>query len=183
MSHKYKFGPGHYPHFSTMTIVGWIDLFSRSNYHEILYDSWTYCIQQKGWKLHAYVIMSNHVHLISSMEEGSLADLMRDMKKYCSKAFIREIKQSGESRREWLLELFSRNVRRGDHQVWQPGNHPIRLDNTFKLRQKLEYIHNNPIKAGLVYVSEEYAPSSAGAYAGESPRVPLSLLEFGFGDG
>src|SRR6185312_6251433 len=80
----------------TFTVVGWIDIFSRQSYRDIFIESLKYCQQNKGLHLHAYVIMTNHVHLIVSVDEGfTVSDFIRDCKKYTSKKILDEIEHSG----------------------------------------------------------------------------------------
>ena len=91
-------------HFITPTVVGWMDIFTRNVYKEIIIESLKYCIQNKGLSLHAYVIMSNHLHLIISAKEGfHLSDILRDFKRHTSKKIINEVlTNSKESRQEWM---------------------------------------------------------------------------------
>jgi len=73
-------------YFLTFTTVQWVDLFSRQIYRDIMIDSFKHCQEKKGFHLHAYVIMSNHLHLIASVEnEVKLSGIVRDMKKFTSK--------------------------------------------------------------------------------------------------
>jgi REP element-mobilizing transposase RayT len=66
-------------HFLTFTVCGWIDLFTRKEYKDILIDSLKYCQKEKGLELNAFVIMSNHVHLIGrATEKNTLSDIVRD---------------------------------------------------------------------------------------------------------
>lgn len=108
MSEKYKVHNPQAVYFITCTIVGWVDLFVRPAYKDIVVNSLKYCIQSKGLKVHAYVIMSSHVHLlVSTVDNVSLPDVIRDFKTFTSKALVHEIKAINESRREWLLNKFS----------------------------------------------------------------------------
>lgn len=81
MSSKYKVGESAIPHFVTFTVVGWIDVFSRERYKELFTESLKYCIEHKGLVLHAWVIMTNHVHLIISSDTNKLEHIVRDIKK------------------------------------------------------------------------------------------------------
>ena len=92
MATRYRFGESQIPHFITCTVVNWIDVFSREQYKEIIIESLKYCIDAKGLEFHAWVIMSNHLHLIvSAKDEEKLADIIRDFKKYTSKQIIKAI--------------------------------------------------------------------------------------------
>jgi len=108
MSGKYKVGEDAIPHFVTFSIVGWVDVFSREQYKELFVESLKYCQQKKGMVLHAWVIMTNHVNLIISSNSNKLQDIVRDLKKYCSKQIIKAIQENNtESRKEWMLNIFS----------------------------------------------------------------------------
>mgnify|MGYP000881306266 FL=1 len=107
MSSKYKVGEDAIPHFVTFTVVGWIDVFSREIYKEKMLESLNFCIQRKGLIVHAWIIMTNHVHLIISSHDNKIADLVRDIKKYTSRQIIDLIAQNPqESRKEWMLNIF-----------------------------------------------------------------------------
>jgi putative transposase len=91
----------------TITIVDWLDIFMRPAYKHIIVDSLNYCIDNKGLQVYCWCLMSNHLHLIASASEGNnLSDILRDFKKFTSKDLIRSIKETPESRRDWLLNLF-----------------------------------------------------------------------------
>ena len=108
MSTKYKFRNPDGCYFVTYAVVGWVDVFTRNVYKDILIESWRYCQQQKGLLIHAYVIMTNHVHMIISRNSTiSLEAIMRDMKKFTSSTILEAIKKEQESRREWMLNIFS----------------------------------------------------------------------------
>ena len=124
MSSKYKVGEDAIAHFVTFAVVGWIDVFSREQYKEIFVNSLQYCQQHKGLTLHAWVIMTNHVHLIISSNTNKIEDIVRDLKKYTSKQIIKAIQENPtESRKEWMLNLFSfagkNNNNNKDHQFWK----------------------------------------------------------------
>ena len=182
MSRKYKFYEKTDLYFVTYTVVSWVDVFTRDIYRKVLLDSWNYCIKNKGLKIYAWCIMTNHVHMIISSEKEELSNIMRDMKSYTSttlKKLIRET--SGESRKKWMLKIFemagNKNKNNNRFQLWQQHNHPILLDSNFLLNQKLDYIHNNPVKAGFVDRPEDYVYSSARDYAGEPGLIKIELIE------
>lgn len=154
------------PHYLTFQIVYWIDLFSRKSYRDIVIDSLQYCNKQKGLDIFAYVIMSNHIHIIARSAVGDLSGAIRDFKKFTSKKTIEGIESKPESRKEWMLRLFKHAAKRqnktGDYQVWTHENHAMELYGNDFIQQKVEYIHNNPIRAGIVKNADDYIYSSAG---------------------
>jgi REP element-mobilizing transposase RayT len=111
MSSKYKVSDSTMPHFVTFTVVGWIDIFSREDYKEIVVNSLNYCIAHKELELHAWVIMTNHIHLIISSKVNNLADIERDIKKYTSKQIIQNIiSNQKESRKNLKFLIDKKNV-------------------------------------------------------------------------
>jgi putative transposase len=169
-------------YYMTFTVVGWIDVFSRQCYRDFVIESFKYCQQHKGMHLHAYVIMTNHVHLIVSADEGfSISNFVRDCKKYTAKQILDDIAANGiESRREWMLHQFeyyaSRHSRNEKYQLWEHDNHFVELSSPAFTQQKIDYIHQNPVRAGLVYRAEDYVYSSASNYAGIDQIIDIDCL-------
>ncbi len=86
MGDKYNIRDNESIYFSTFTVVDWIDVFTRKEYRDLVLENLTYCRLNKGLKLHGYVVMSNHIHLMVSSKEGyDLAGTLRDLKTYLSK--------------------------------------------------------------------------------------------------
>ncbi len=169
MSSKYKVGEDITPHFVTFTVVGWIDVFSRESYKELFIKSLQFCCEHKGLILHAWVIMTNHVHLVISSSSNKLEYLVRDIKKYTSKQIIKAIQENlEESRKVWMLNIFSftghNNNKNKYFQFWKQDYHPIELENDYKLQQRLNYLHENPVRSGLVWEPQHYKYSSAKDY-------------------
>ncbi|WP_282036167.1 REP-associated tyrosine transposase [Saccharicrinis aurantiacus] len=160
-------------YYLTIQIVGWVDLFSRQDYRDIVIDNLKYCQQHKGLVVYAYVIMSNHIHIIAQAEDNNLSAVLRDFKSYTSKCILNRITEGAESRREWLLYLFKqaaiKHKRNSQYQVFTHENHAIHLYSDKFIDQKLEYIHDNPVRAGIVKEPEDYLYSSASNYALEQP--------------
>lgn len=181
MAFKYKVSnEGIY--FLTTTVVDWIDVFTRKELAEIVIDSLKYCQKEKGLILYAWCLMPSHLHLIASADENkNLSDIMRDFKKFTSKSIVAAIKEINESRREWLLDKFGfagrTNFKNKEYKFWQDGFYPIELDTTSFMQQKLDYLHNNPVAAGIVYEPEHYVYSSAINYTGQQGLVDVLLME------
>jgi REP element-mobilizing transposase RayT len=109
MSVRYKFGDSHATYFVTFAVVNWVDVFTRNDYREVVVKSINHCISYKGLVVHAWVIMSNHVHLLISLQgdNSSFSDVMRDMKKYTAMQLIKSIRENPqESRKDWMIRLF-----------------------------------------------------------------------------
>ena len=156
-------------HFVTFAVTEWVDTFTRKEYRDIVLDSIRYCQKEKGLLLHAYCIMSNHLHLVVSAVNNDTSDILRDFKKFTSKQIIKAIQDHpGESRKEWMLKIFNEagiaNSRNKEYQFWRQDNHPIELYSAAFTKQKIDYIHENPVMAGIVDKAEEYLYSSARDY-------------------
>jgi putative transposase len=170
MSTRYRFRDSEYPHFITYSVVDWIDALSRPLYKDIIVKSLNFCIKEKGLIMHAWVIMNNHVHLIASGEKGSkLENIMHDHKKFTARELLQAIEENKEeSRKSWMRWLFSvagqQNPNNTYNQFWQQDNHPIQLTTPDITRQKLNYLHNNPVRAGIVFEPHHYVYSSAVDY-------------------
>ncbi len=167
MSGGYQIGDQYAAHFITPTIVDWVDVFTRKVYRDIVIDSLDFCIKNKALQLYGYVIMTNHLHLIVKSANGTLSDTIRDFKKFTSTQIIETIKKEPESRREWMLHRFEwnadQNQRSSNNQMWTHENHPESIYSLKFFNQKLNYIHENPVRAGWVELPEEYIYSSAKA--------------------
>lgn len=174
-------------YFMTFTIVGWVDLFTRKECCQILIDSFNYCKEKKGLILYAYVIMGSHVHLLASAAYDSvgLSAIIRDYKTFTSKMIIEWITDNKqESRRAWLDIIFryhgKYNTNNHLYQVWQQHNKPMLCHSPQFTIQKLNYIHWNPVKSGLVDHPEDYRYSSARNYLGrEDVILDVQLIDYG----
>ena len=181
MSEKYKFNNEQGIYFVTMTIVHWIDLFTRKEYKHIFINSLRHCQNEKGLVVYAWCIMPSHVHLIVSTNEVKLGSILRDLKKYTSREIRKEIELINESRKEWLLRAFKSSgeklKRITNYKIWQDGNHPIALESNHFFDEKINYIHNNPVKEEIVDEPESYWYSSARDYCGQKGLLDVMLLE------
>ncbi len=167
-------------YFLTLQVVYWIDLFSRKRYNDIVVDSLNHCIEKKGLIVYSYVIMSNHVHILLQAEDKNLSAVIRDFKKYTSSKLLFSIRTEPESRREWMLKLFkhaaAQHKRNEHYQVWTHENHAEEIYSPQITLQKINYIHNNPVRAGIVCCAQDYLYSSARNYAGEKAMVNVETL-------
>jgi putative transposase len=162
--------------------VQWVDALSRPAYKDLVIESLRFCQQRKGLILYAYVIMSNHVHLIAAAKNGyNLSGILRDMKRHTSKSLLAAIQTSGtESRKDWMMWIFSSagkyNPNNENFQFWQQDNHPVQLITQQMVEQRVTYIHNNPVAEGLVAEGYHYLYSSAIDYAGGKGLLEVELL-------
>ena len=179
MSTGYQIEDKYATHFLTPTIVDWVDVLTRKTYRDIIMDSLDFCIRKKGLVLYGYVVMTNHLHLIARSEPGKLSDTIRDFKKFTAGAIIDEIRNKPESRREWMLYRFewnaAQNKRSSENQFWTHENRPEVIFTQKFFMQELDYIHENPVRAGWVEQPEDYLYSSAKSLLLNVPcRLPLA---------
>nr|WP_294794628.1 transposase [uncultured Mucilaginibacter sp.] len=162
-------------YFVTLTVTDWIDVFTRRIYNDFLIDNLSWCQQNKNLNIYAYVIMTNHIHMVANVTEGALGDVLRDFKTYTSKELVKLIRSNNtESRSDWMLRAFEnagvKNPLNKNHQFWQNGNYPVLLYSPAVVDQKIDYIHENPVKAGFVGSAHEFWYSSA------NPESPLKVI-------
>lgn len=179
---QYKISDQHNCYFLTITVVHWIDIFTRKDYRDIIVDSLNYCIEHKGLELYAWVIMSNHIHLVARVNKPNrMSDFLRDFKKFISKKIVDCIQSIPESRREWLLDKFSFEARKTgraeNFKLWKDSNHALDLQSyNIDIGEKIDYIHENPVKAGVVHLPEHYQYSSAIDYTGGQGLVKVTVV-------
>jgi hypothetical protein len=114
--------------------------------------------------------------------QNKLSDIVRDLKKYSSVALVRAITAKGqESRKEWMLDIFKKEAENSHkhqkYQFWQNQYHPMELTDHHQQERCLAYIHQNPVKAGMVAEAEHYVFSSAIDYAGGKGLLEIKFME------
>lgn len=136
----------------------------------------------KGLLLYALIIMPNHIHMIASAKEGFiLSAILRDFKKHTSKEIVKAIEVNNtESRKHWMLWLFKnageKNSRNQRHQFWQQDNYPIELSDNEMKDQKLNNIHENPVRAGIVRQPDNYVFSITNDFYEKEGLIKLAIL-------
>jgi REP element-mobilizing transposase RayT len=156
-------------YFVTFTVHQWVDIFTRPIYRDILLESLRYCQETKGLKIFAWVIMSNHIHLIVRSQDENLSDIIRDLKKFTSKKIVKAIEDNPhESRKEWLLLAL-----KVENKIWfwEEGYHGVEINSIEMFESKVNYIHLNPVRNGLVKNAEDYLLSSAKDFLNTGERV------------
>jgi len=167
-------------HFLTFTIMGCIDIFANHRYSDIVLESFSFCRKNKRLRIGAYVIMSNHIHVIWQAGNNNLSDIIRDFKTYTSKAITAAIESEPERRKEWLLYLHSFYAKKTNandyYKVWTGDNHPEEILSESFMKTKLDHIHNNPVRAGIVAEPDHYLYSSARNYYTGSGIIEIDFL-------
>ena len=160
-------------YFVSFAVVDWIDALTRIEYKQIIIESLSFCQKEKGMQIIAWCIMSNHMHLVfRSIADNKPQDILGDFKRFTSKAIVKAIKDNPrESRREFLLQAFQNAASKSSNvlhfQFWRHDNKPIELWSNKVIKEKINYVHQNPVEEGIVFKAEDYRFSSAVDYAGE----------------
>lgn len=183
MSRKYKFHNLSGAYFVSFATVHWIDVFTRQVYFNVLVNSVNYCRLKKGMELFAYCFMPSHIHFIFRSNSEQPSELLRDFKRHTARKVLEAIEfNPQESRKEWLLWMFERagkkNATTSKYQFWQQHNNPIELWSPKVIKQKLDYIHNNPVVGGFVTNPVDWKYSSARNFAED--HTILKIDDIGF---
>lgn len=172
MRSRYRIFEKTKPHFLTSTIVGWLPVFTRPDTIDIILDSWRFLQREQRLKLFGYVILENHIHWIASSDD--LVKEIGDFKSYTARKIIDLL----ETRRvstllDHLEHEKARHKTDRTYQLWQEGNHPQLIQDEAMMWQKLEYIHNNPVKRGYVDDPVHWRYSSARNYCGQQGLIEV----------
>ena len=169
-------------YFVTYTIVEWLPVFVSEKACRIVSDSLKFCHQKKRLCTNAYVIMPTHLHAIFFDEtfdnerlQQSLADFRkftgRQLSDYCAshlpKCFLETLRASSTADRK--------------RRFWQPSRHPEAIQSEKFWRQKLDYLHENPCRKGLVSQAASWRFSSAAYYVSDGTEacdVRISALDW-----
>ena len=160
------------PHFLTCAAVDWIAVFTRPEAVQAVFDSWRFLQAGGRLTLYGYVIMENHLHFIASA--GNLPKEVKDFKSFTARTIIDFFHARGDA--EMLDRLTWHKARhkvQSQHQLWQEGSHPQQITDDEMMCQKLEYIHNNPVRRGYVDLPEHWRYSSARNYLGLSGLIDV----------
>ena len=153
-------------------MLNWLPVFTRPGTVQILLDGLIFRQQQKGVKVYGYVILENHMHCI--LQASDLGQQVHDFKAFTAKEILRYLEENHAERLLGLLAFFKKAHKTGSHyQFWQEGSHPQLIQDEAMLRQKLEYIHHNPVKRGYVDEAVDWRYSSARNYQGQEGLIPV----------
>ena len=158
MKTEYSF---HAAQFFTATIYEWQPVLADNKSKDIIIDSLQFLVSKKRIELNAFVIMNNHIHLIwQAMNDFTPSAIQASFMKYTAQ----QIKRSLVKDKPDMLANFKVNKYDREYQIWKREPLGVELITESMFIQKLEYIHYNPVSAGLCSVPEEYYYSSAKFY-------------------
>ncbi|KAA3655975.1 MAG: transposase [Calditrichaeota bacterium] len=169
---RYKIFSDMHPYFLTATIVNWLPVFAKPLFAQVAFDSLNFLMKENRIKIFAYILMENHMHLIAYSPK--LSEEIRSFKSFTARQIIDHLK---EAKNNFLLDQLAwhklRHKQNQDYQLWQEGSHPQEIQTPAMMRQKIEYIHLNPVKRGYVEHPEHWLYSSARNYAGLEAKVGI----------
>ena len=180
-SENYTIEDQHAVYFLTFTVTDWVDVFTRPVYNNIIPEALTYCRTNKGLKLYAWCLMTNHLHLVCQTEAPfRMTDFIRDFKQFTAKKTLAAIQEIPESKKDWMLYRFEYagkyDNRITKYRFWQDTNHPVLLDSNFLLDQRIAYLHQNPVRRMIVEKEEDYLFSSARNYASLNSLIEIDMI-------
>jgi REP element-mobilizing transposase RayT len=169
---RYRFYEKEYPYFITNTIVAWLPIFSHPPFVEIILESWRFLQRERGVRIFGYVIMENHLHWIATGED--LSEQVGRFKSFTARKVIDELGRRGFSTFLEELQYFKlRHKIDQTYQLWQEGSHPQQIKDDEMMRQKLEYMHHNPLRRGYVDDPVHWRYTSARNYAGQKGLIEV----------
>jgi REP element-mobilizing transposase RayT len=169
----------------TFNVVDWIDVFIRPTYKQIIVDALNFCIESKKFTVYAWVLMTNHLHMLARAHDGSgLSMIEKEFKRVTTTKILEAIDIEPDLRRAWMLQRFencSLSLKKLEKfQLWQSCTNPSYIDfkQVYKLQERVLYIHENPVRDGIVASPEHYLYSSASDYAGKPGMVKVNVINF-----
>ncbi len=151
--------------FFTATILDWKFLLAPDKYKDIIVNSLRYFVEANKIAVHAFVIMDNHIHLVWHIVHPNIpAQIQGNFLKFTARAFINDLRVTNP---DFLQEFYAGKKDR-TYQIWKREPLSIDIWSESVLKQKLEYIHSNPVRAGICDCPEDYKYSSASMYLGRA---------------
>lgn len=154
--------PLHYPDFFTATILQWQKLLQLDKYKTIITNSLQFLVQEKRVEIFGFVIMANHLHIIwRAANVQSRAEMQHAFMTYTAQTILKDVTMYHPQ----VLPHFLVQAKDRTYQVWERNPLSVELRSNEVLLQKLQYIHQNPVRAGICSLREQYRFSSASLYA------------------
>ena len=162
-------------YFISSSVIHWLPLFVIPALAEIVIDSLNFLCGKGRIKIHAWVLMETHLHLIATCSDTS--GEMRKFKSYTARRIVDALRTDGPVFFLKQLRFYKKRHKEGQtFQVWQEGIHPKVIQDEGMLKSTMEYIHYNPVKRGYVDDPVHWRYSSARDYTGERGLVEIDKL-------
>jgi len=169
---RYKIYEPTAPHFITCTILHWIPIFTRTQTTDIVFESLKYLQQTDNLKLYAYVILENHLHLIASSDD--IAKSMKSFKTHTAREILKLLHANNVKTILDQLAFYKKaHKKNATYQLWQEGIQPKLIVNDKMMLERINYIHNNPVKRGYIEEAKHWRYSSARDYDGVKGLVDI----------
>ena len=167
---RYKIINNEQPHFVTCTVINWLPIFGNPEIVNIILDSLRFLQEHNRITIYAYVIMEHHLHLVASSSD--LSKEIGDFKSFTARTIIDFLKRD---KNQFILKQLKKlklsHKKDRTYQLWQEGSHPQLIQGDKMMCQKIEYIHNNPVKHGYVDEAIHWRYSSARNYEGREGLI------------
>ena len=157
-------------YFWTATIHNWLHMMQPDRNKQIIIDSLRYLSDKGLIKIYAFVIMPNHIHLIWAQQglngkESPKGSLL----KYTAHLFLEELKRKDK------LKLFEVDAANKKHEIWQRDSLGVEIYSKEVAKQKLDYIHFNPVSGKWLLAKDDLSYHYSSALFSES-----GVDDFGF---
>ncbi len=150
-----------WPQFYTATILNWQPLLNNDKNKDTIIESLQYCVKKTKVKIYVFVIMSNHIHLVwQPLHPVTKAKMQHHFMTFIAQKIKEDLKLTNTL----LLETFKVDATDRTYQLWNRNALSVDLFSPKVLQQKIDYIHANPVKAGLYLHPEDYYYSSSKFY-------------------
>ncbi len=147
-----------YPQFFTATNLEWKRLLKPNKYKDIVISSMKFLVKNKRARIFSFVIMENHIHLLWQTLPGHASEaVQRDFLKYTAQRIKKDLQENYPR----VLSYFRVNAKDREYQFWERNALSVELRSRKVFLQKSRYIHENPVRAGICKLPEEYRYSSA----------------------
>jgi len=172
---RYKIYEEQYPYFITCNLRFGLPLFSNPSAAAFILENLEFLQDERKVRLVAYVIMENHFHAI--FQGKNLTNKIAQFKSYSARRIIDLFRMNQYTR--WLKRLKSvkpSHKSDSEFQLWEEGFHSKQIVGDQMMIQKINYIHQNPVKRGYVDAPEHWRYSSARNYTGSKGLISVDLF-------
>jgi putative transposase len=153
--------PQNPPEFITITCLEWKRVLKDDRFKDIVISSLSFLSNANRVTIHAFVLMPNHMHLVWQIHrEHQRENVQRDFLGFTSKQILSVLKKENSP----LQKALTVKAKDRKYQVWERNSLSMPLWSARMIWQKINYIHLNPVRAGLCGCAEDYEYSSAGFY-------------------
>jgi putative transposase len=169
---RYKVYEPTAPHFITSTVLHWIPIFTRTQTTEIVFESLRYLQKRDNLKIYAYVVLENHLHLVTSSDD--IARSISRFKRHTAREIIDLLNEANVKTILDQLAFYKKAHKRDrEYQLWQEGMQPKQILSDGMMIDRINYIHNNPVKRGYVDEGKAWRYSSARNYEGREGMIEI----------